>query len=857
MVKEYNIEEDDLRDWGAALDVLVEEQGLPYGQELLQTLAQRIGASFAATHYWNTAAEHYDVDVQMVEKVSCLVRWNAAQMVCYAGTFGSEIGGHLSSYASSSILYEIGFNYFFKGQERDMGDLVLYQGHSSPGMYARSYLESQLTLEQVMHFRREVDQKGVSSYPHPWLMPNYWQFPTVSMGLGPLQGIYHARLMKYLTARGLIEKSDRKVWVFCGDGEMDEVESIGALGVATREKVDNLIFVVNCNLVRLDGPCRGNTQIIPELARYFSGAGWEVLQLVWSQSWLDLAQQDSTNYLKRKMQSLVDGELQVLLSDIIALQKWFEDDAKLSGLVRGWSKDDFKKLQPGGHDTQLVADAYARAVSISKPVVILALTAKGRGLEGVVSQNNSHNQKKLSDEQKDLYLDYLNLKEEVERHDFYHPGEKDARIEFMHDRRKALGGYIPTRQAVSEKLEIPGLDHFETMLNADEDREFSTTMAYVRFLNLLLRDKNIAERVVPILCDEGRTLGMEGMFRQVGIYQPDGQKYVPVDKQGVSFYKEDSKGQLLQEGINEAGAMSSWIAAATSYSVHHCPLIPIYSFYSMFGFQRVGDLIWAAADSRARGFLMGATAGKTTLGGEGLQHNDGHSHLIASTVPNCRSYDPCYAYELAVIMQHGLHEMYHEQKDVFYYITMMNENYTHPQMPEGVESDIVRGMYCIEDAQDSLVDLMASGAILRQALLAAKWLRENLNISVRVWSVTSWTELSRESYQARIEQKRSFLEGCLGDCPQVVVAASDYVRALPAMLHEAIGRPYYTLGTDGFGMSDTRDALRGYYGVCDQSIAVSVMRAMVDVGLLDASELGKHDLKAQNKAVFCDDRRQM
>lgn len=846
-----SVESSELKDWLAALDVLVEEKGDAYAQSLLSSLSQHIGLS-GQSPYWNTKSEKFLVDVESVESISRLVRWNAAIMVLKAGDHGSEVGGHLSSYASSSHMYEVGFNYFFKGYSEGLGDLVLFQGHSSPGMYARSFLLDELTEDQLQHFRREVEGKGISSYPHPWLMPNYWQFPTVSMGLGPLQGIYHAKLMKYLEARGLLSPSDRKVWVFCGDGEMDEVESLGALGVASRESLDNLIFVINCNLVRLDGPCRGNGQIMQELSGYFSGFGWDVIKVVWSKPWLDLVAKDKQNYLQKRLVALKDGELQALLVDLESLKSWFYSDSQLAILVQGWTDSQFAALVPGGHDIQLVADAFNQAVQSSKPAVVMVLTEKGHGLPGVSGKNTSHNQKKLSDKQLNDYASYLGMPNSL---DFVKPDQVDKRMAFMRERRQALGGKLPFRYMEAEKLITPELSLFEPILNPDQDRSLSTTMSFVRILNLMLRDKNISEKIVPILADEGRTLGMEGLFRQIGIYHQGGQQYRPYDRDEVSYYKEAATGQLCQEGLNEAGAMSMWLAAATSYSVHQLPLIPIYAYYSMFGFQRVGDIIWAAADSRARGFLMGATAGRTTLGGEGLQHNDATSQLIASTIPNCRSYDPCYSYELAVIMAHGLEEMYQQQKDVFYYITIMNENYTHPVMPKEVSEGIIKGMYCIEEASRPVIDLLASGTILRQMQQAAQWLREHTGVKIRVWSVTSWSELAKEGSIAKSKQQASYVEKCLGES-QLVVAASDYVRALPGLIHEFVGRPYLTLGTDGFGMSDTRQALRDYYGVSNEAIANAVIWAMLDMSLIDVVTATKLSEKHTHINPLTDDRRE-
>ena len=839
----------ELDDWSSALDVLIEERGESYANALLEQL---IGRSLGKMHYWNSDCVSMDVDVAMIMRASELTRWNAMVMVVGASKHGSELGGHISSYASSAILYEVGFNYFFKGSEGALGDLVLFQGHSSPGMYARSYLLDQFSQEALEHFRRESKGRGVSSYPHPWLMPDYWQFPTVSMGLGPLQGIYSAKLMKYLEARELLKPSNRQVWVYCGDGEMDEVESLGALGVASREGLDNLIFVINCNLVRLDGPCRGNGQIIQELSGYFKGFGWEVIKVVWSQAWLELVDKDKSGYLKSCLMALNDGQIQSMFVSQEALKAWFMEDSQRQVLVEGWEDSEFAKLVPGGHDIQLVANAYKQAVDAKKPCVILFLTEKGFGVPGVSGRNTSHNQKKLSDEQVAQYANFLNIP--VATLDFHKPN--DDTVAFMKEQRSKLNGPMPHRHMGDQSLEVPSLASFEPLLVSGEEREFSTTMAFVRCLNLMLRDDAIKQHIVPILADEGRTLGMEGLFRQIGIYAQGGQNYTPHDRMEVSYYKESANGQLLQEGINEAGAMSMWLAAATSYSTHQLPLIPIYAFYSMFGFQRVGDLIWAAADSRARGFLMGATAGRTTLGGEGLQHNDATSLLIASTIPNCKSYDPCYAYELAIIMQHGIEEMYHEKRDVFYYITIMNENYTHPEMPKDIVEGVIQGMYQIDGNEDNTIDLLASGTILRVAERSAKWIKDKLGIGINVWSVTSWSELQKEALIAKDLGKASYIDSCLGDRSQLVIAASDYVRALPGLLHEAIARPYVTMGTDGFGMSDTRESLREYYGISETLMIETILDALVEASLLDKSSADKWIKSRQRVSPLKDDRRE-
>lgn len=835
----------ELAEWLAALEVLVEERGEVGAKALISNLASHIGYHLESP-FWNTPCQSKSIDVELIESAGKLVRWNAAYIVQYASQFGSEIGGHLSTFASSYGIVNVGQYYFFRDT-----DLVFYQGHASPGNYASSFLLDQLSLKQLQHFRRESNGEGISSYPHPWLMPSYWQFPTVSMGLGPLFAIYQAKLIKYLEARGLKEKSGQTVYAIMGDGEMDEVESLGALGVAIRERLDNLVFIVNCNLVRLDGPCRGNSQILQELGQYFSGYGWNVIKLVWSQKWLDLVSQDD-GYLQSKLSGLNDGDIQSISASERKWKGWLLADEKTASLVKDWKDDDFEALLPGGHDMQLVANAYQEAISSDKPSVILVMTEKGHGLP-VASHNTSHNKKSLSDKQLEEFAGFLGLKEELKELDFYHPGKKDKRIQFLHERRKALGGYIPKRRMNAKPLKIPKQENLIEGLKLDLSRPFSTTMGFVRILNILLRDKEIKDRIVPILADEGRTFGMEGLFSKIGIYHAEGQKYVPHDRDQVNYYKESKDGQLIQEGISEAGAMAMWTACGMSYSVHDLPLIPFYAFYSMFGFQRVGDIIYAAADSRSRGFLMGGTAGKTTLGGEGLQHNDGTSLLMASTIPNCKSYDPCFAYELAIIIHQGLVDMYERDMDVFYYITMMNENYAQPKMPKGVEKGIIKGMYCIEGKKGS-VDILASGAILPQAMMAADWILHKAGISVRVWSVTSYCELYRDAENAKLEGKTSYLESCLQDS-QLIIACSDYVKALPNMISEHVNAPMVALGTDGFGMSDTRAALREYYGLSHEKIAQSTIMAMADMGLIDMVKAKKLVGNIDRKNPLQDDRR--
>ncbi len=850
-------------EWSEALNAVVASDGAARAAFILQSLlhtANTLGISLECsfnTPYRNTINVTEEAlmpnDIEVVRSINAMIRWNAVAMVLRAGKYAPELGGHIASYASAATLYDTGFNYFFKGSSTNTpGDLIFFQGHCAPGIYARAFLEGRLSAKQLGYFRQEVEVDGLSSYPHPWLMPDFWQFPTVSMGLGPIQAIYQARFMKYLENRGLLAPSARKVWAFLGDGEMDEPESLGALSIAAREKLDNLIFVVNCNLQRLDGPVRGNGKIIQELERIFKGAGWHVIKVVWGTRWDDLLKADNQGLLQKRMDECLDGEYQAYKANDGAYvrEHFFGVSPELKKMVEHLSDDEIWRLNRGGLDPQKVYAAYADAVAFKDgPTVILAKTIKGYGMgEAGEGQNITHQQKKMTYEQLKVFRDRFNIPindAQLEALEFYRPAEDSPEIQFIKKQREALGGYIPTRQTTAPKLPTPPLSAFSQVTHNLGDRPLSTTMAFVRILSALLKDKALKSYVVPIVPDECRTFGMEGLFRQIGIYSPVGQLYTPVDEGQLMYYREARDGQILEEGINEAGAFCSWMAAATSYSNHHVPLIPFYIYYSMFGFQRIGDLAWAAGDMQARGFLLGATAGRTTLAGEGLQHTDGHSHLFSSTIPNCVSYDPTYAYELAVIIQHGLKRMFYDQENVFYYITLMNENYQHPDMPEGVEEGIVRGMYCLRESavpQKHHVQLMGCGTILREVEAAARLLLDDFSVSSDVWSVTSFTELRREGLAIERENRmhpkcapqQSYvakqLEGRVGP----VIAATDYMRLYADQIRPFVPSHYVTLGTDGYGRSDTRSRLRYFFEVDAAFIAISALKALADGGAIEA-----------------------
>jgi pyruvate dehydrogenase E1 component len=855
------------QEWRDALGSVLAFEGPERVHFLLSeivTEARRQGASVpysANTPYLNTIPpqqeERHLGDRATEHRIRSLIRWNAVATVLRANKVSSELGGHIASFQSAATLYDVGFQHFWHAPSAGHGgDLVYIQGHSSPGIYARAFLEGRITEEQLVNFRQEVDGKGLSSYPHPWLMPGFWQFPTVSMGLGPIMAIYQARFLKYLHHRGLADTADRKVWCFLGDGETDEPESLGALSFAGRERLDNLIFVVNCNLQRLDGPVRGNGKIIQELEADFRGANWNVIKVIWGSGWDPLIARDSTGILLNRMEECVDGEYQDFKSKNGAYvrEHFFGKYPELKAMVAGLSDEEIWSLNRGGHDPNKIYAAYTAAVQHQgQPTVILAKTVKGYGMgEAGEGQNITHQQKKMGEAALKEFRDRFSLPigdEQLAEIPFVRFAEDSPEMKYLRTRRAALGGSLPARRMKSEGLEIPPLSIFEAQLKGTEGREISTTMAFVRILNTLLRDKKIGKRVVPIVPDESRTFGMEGMFRQFGIFSQVGQLYRPEDANQLMFYKEDTSGQILQEGINEAGAFSSWIAAATSYSTNNTPMIPFYIYYSMFGFQRVGDLAWAAGDMRARGFLLGGTAGRTTLNGEGLQHEDGHSHLLSANIPNCVSYDPTFAYEVAVIVQDGLRRMYQEQEDVFYYLTLMNENYEHPPMPEGAEVGVRKGMYLLKAGEASQrekalrVQLLGSGTILREVIAAADLLAADFDITADIWSVPSFTELRREGLDVERwnmlhptqPPRRSHVEVCLAERQGPVIAASDYMKAFADQIRPFVPQRYRVLGTDGFGRSDYRRSLRSFFEVDRHFIAVAALKALADEGAVPAS----------------------
>ena len=812
----------------------------------------------ATTPYVNTIAPgqepRHPGNRQIEHRIRSFVRWNALALVLRANKESSELGGHIASFQSAALLYDTGFMHFWHGEtEQHGGDLIYLQGHSSPGFYARAFLEGRLTEPQMLNFRQEVDGKGLSSYPHPWLMPDFWQFPTVSMGLGPLMAIYQARFLRYLHHRGLADTANRKVWAFLGDGETDEPESLGAIGMGARERLDNLVFVVNCNLQRLDGPVRGNGKIIQELEGEFRGAGWNVIKVIWGGGWDRLLAKDTSGMLLKRMEECVDGEYQDFKSKNGAYvrEKFFGKYPETRALVADMSDDDIWALARGGHDPNKVYAAYAAAAAHKgQPTVILAKTVKGYGMgEAGEGQNITHQQKKMGEASLREFRDRFSLSiadNKLKDVPFLRFDEDSEEQRYLREHRAALGGFLPTRRAKSQALQVPPLTAFEQQLKATDGRKISTTMAMVRIMNMLMRDKAIGSRVVPIVPDESRTFGMEGMFRQFGIFSQVGQLYQPEDANQLMFYREDSKGQVLQEGLNEAGAVASWIAAATSYSSSNCPMIPFYIYYSMFGFQRVGDFIWAAGDMRARGFLLGATAGRTTLNGEGLQHEDGHSHLLSAAVPNCISYDPTFSYEVAVIVQDGLRRMYAEQQDVFYYLTVMNENYEHPAMPEGAQAGILKGMYKLRSLGDDdalRVQLLGSGTILNEVVAAADLLAERYRVSADIWSCTSFTELRRDGVEVerwnrlhpQAPQRSSYVAQCLSVQRGPVVASSDYVRAFAEQIRPYVPGRYTVLGTDGFGRSDYRRKLRAFFEVDRHHVAVSALKALADDGKIQTS----------------------
>lgn len=853
-----DIDPTETAEWLDALDDVLRQDG--YGPKrasfLLKVLAERAAESGSqvpsaiTTPFRNTIKPRDETpmpgDLFIERRIRSIIRWNALAMVMRANDNDEGLGGHISSFSSSATLYDIGFNYFFKGSDASPGDLIYYQGHCAPGMYARSYLEGRLTDSQLDNFRREVGGNGLSSYPHPWLMPDYWQFPTVSMGLGPIQAIYQANVMKYQQSRELVENSGRKVWAFLGDGECDEPESLGAISLAGREKLDNLIFVVNCNLQRLDGPVRGNGKIIQELEGVFRGAGWNVIKVIWGRLWDVLLERDSSGLLKKRMDEVCDGELQNYKANggAYTREHFFGKYPELLELVKDLSDDEIMRLNRGGHDPYKVYAAYAQAVAhTGQPTVVLAMTVKGYGTGAAgEAQNETHSLKKLDIESLKKFRDRFAIPikdEDLKQVPYYKPAADSQEMIYMMDRRQKLGGFIPARTADFEALQTPLLEEFKSQLQSSGKREISTTMSFVRTLSTLTKNKLIGERIVPIVPDEARTFGMEGMFRQLGIYSSQGQKYVPHDSDNIMYYREDKKGQILEEGINEAGAFSAWLAVATSYSNHGYPMIPFYIFYSMFGFQRIMDLAWAAGDAQARGFLMGATAGRTTLNGEGLQHQDGHSLLMANMIPNCVAYDPAYAYELSVIIQDGLKKMYNSKENCFYYITLANENYRQPEMPEDSAEGIIRGMYLLEEAEADkklVVQLMGGGSILREVREAANILREEYGIGADVWSMTSINQLRQEGLScdrwnllnpelpSRVSYVEQQLEGRLGP----VVCATDYIKSYGEQIAPFIRRQYRVLGTDGFGRSDTRSQLRSHFEVSRHFIVIAALTSLAD-----------------------------
>lgn len=856
----HDVDPIETREWLDALGSVLEHEGSERAQYLLESLikySRDKGVRMphgTTTPYLNTisVAEEKNIpgDQNIEHRIRAYVRWNAAVTVLRAGKKDLELGGHIASFQSSATMYEVGFNHFWKAKgEGEEGDLVFFQGHVAPGIYSRAFVEGRLTEEQLDNFRQEVDGKGIPSYPHPHLMPDFWQFPTVSMGLGPLMAIYQARFLKYLESRGLAKTKGRKVWVFCGDGEMDEPESQGAIALAAREGLDNLIFVINCNLQRLDGPVRGNGKIIQELEGNFAGAGWNVVKVIWGRRWDKLLARDTQGLLRQRMEECLDGDYQTYKSkDGAYVREHFFNTPELKAMVADMSDEEIFALNRGGHDPQKVYNAYYRAVNEAegRPTVILSKTIKGYGMgQAGEAQNVAHQAKKMDIESLKHFRDRFNIPVTDEQIDsgnlpYLTFPQGSAEYNYLHEKRAELGGYLPTREVSEEVLEVPELSAFEAQLQSSGEREFSTTMAFVRILSTLLKDKKIGKRVVPIVPDESRTFGMEGLFRQYGIWNPKGQQYTPQDKDQLMFYKESIDGQILQEGINEPGAMADWIAAATSYANSKYAMIPFYIYYSMFGFQRIGDLAWAAGDMHARGFLLGGTAGRTTLNGEGLQHEDGHSHIQADLIPNCVSYDPTFQYELAVIVQEGLRRMYAQNEDVFYYITLMNENYLHPEMPAGVEAQILKGMYLLKAGADSdkKVQLMGSGTILQEVIAGAELLKKDFGIEADIWSCPSFNELHRDAMEAerynrlhpleapKVPFVTQQLEGRQGP----VVAATDYIRSFAERIRAYVPNGYHVLGTDGFGRSDSRANLRRFFEVDRYNVVVTALSALAEEG---------------------------
>ncbi len=865
-------------EWLEALDAVVAHDGVDRARQLVRRVIERAQSAGTGpiaslnTAYVNTIPRELEPpfpgDPAVERRLRSIVRWNAMAIVVRANKLSSELGGHIASYQSLATLYEVGFNHFWHASsDAHGGDLVYFQGHSSPGNYARAFLEGRLSAEDLDNFRQEVEGHGLSSYPHPWLMPEFWQFPTVSLGIGAITSIYQARFMKYLQARGLAETAGRKVWAFLGDGEMDEPESMGATALAGREKLDNLIWVVNCNLQRLDGPVRGNGKIIQELESDFRGAGWNVIKVIWGSRWDPLLAADGDGALVKVMEDCVDGDYQTFKSrdGAYVREHFFGRDPRLLERVADMSDDEIWLLNRGGHDQQKVFAAYDAAVRhTGQPTVILAKTIKGYGM-GVSGEGQmiTHQAKKMNEAALLAFRDRFELPltdQQVRDAEYLKPPEDSPEMQYLRERRAALGGSIPVRRQRSRSLSVPDLSIFKSQLDGTGEREISTTMAFVRVLAALLRDKELGRHIVPIVPDESRTFGMEGLFRQFGIYSPFGQRYHPEDSEQLMFYKEDVHGQILEEGITEAGSVSSFIAAGTSYSAHDAPMVPFYIYYSMFGYQRVGDLIWAAGDSRARGFLLGGTAGRTTLNGEGLQHEDGHSHLLFSVVPNIRAYDPAFGYEVAVIIQDGLRRMLSEQEDIFYYLTLMNENYPHPAMPEGAADGILHGMYPLTEAsrrsKKPVVQLLGSGTILREVMAAAELLEQDFGVLSDVWSVTSFSELRRNGIEAERwnmlhpleDQRVPYVTSALAERRGPVIASTDYLRAVPDQIRQWVPGRYRTLGTDGYGRSDSRKALRRFFEVDRHYVAVAALRELAAEGAVEpgvvAEAIAKYGINA-------------
>ena len=872
-MSDFNITDDmdpiETREWLESIDSVMKIHGPERAHYIINRMvdhARRSGSYLPSaynTAYLNTIPvgmqPNYPGDRSIEKRIEAFIRWNAMAMVVQANKESSEIGGHISTYASSATLYEVGFNHFWRAPtDKNRGDLIFMQGHSSPGIYARAFLEGRLNENQLDHFRKEVGNKGLSSYPHPWLMPDFWQFPTVSMGLGPMMATYQARFMRYMEHRGLTEPSDRKIWCFLGDGEMDEPESLGSITMPVREGLDNLIFVVNCNLQRLDGPVRGNGKIIQELEAAFGGAGWNVIKLIWGSRWDPLLARDRQGLLQQIMEECVDGEYQNFKSkggDYVR-EHFFGKYPETKEMVANMSDEDIWRLNRGGHDARKVYSAYQKAINHrERPTIILAKTVKGFGLGSVAEgQNTAHQQKKLDINALKEFRDRFNIPitdKKLKDVPYFMPKKNSQELEYLHERRKSLGGYIPKRITKAKSIKTPANDVFQPQLDGTGEREASTTMAFIRMLTSLTRDKQIGKHIVPIVPDEARTFGMEGMFRQIGIYSSKGQLYTPQDADQLMFYKESKEGQILEEGINEAGAYCSWLSAGSSYSNHGIQMVPFYIFYSMFGFQRIGDFLWAGGDMQARGFLIGATAGRTTLAGEGLQHQDGHSLLSATTIPNCVSYDPTYAYELAVIIKDGLKRMISDQENIFYYITCMNENYTHPPIPKNCEKGILKGMYLlkksVKQGNGSKPQLMGSGTILREVEKAAHLLEKDFKIYCDIWSVTSFSELRRESLETdrwnelnpEKKRKSSYLEKSLNKQEGPFIAATDYMKMVPEQIQKWVPGIYKTLGTDGYGRSDSRAALREHFEVDARFIVLSTLNALAEKGDIEKRDVVK------------------